>query len=481
MAEHLDVLVVGAGISGIGAAYYLKNRCPERTFAVLEGRPNIGGTWDLFRYPGIRSDSEMYTLGYAFHPWTADKSIAKAPLILDYLNDTIDTYGIRPHIRYQHKVISASFSTPDARWTVQIANGESGETIEITCNFLFMCSGYYNYDEGHCPDFPGRDDFAGQVVHPQFWPDDIDYTGKKVVVIGSGATAVTLIPELAKKARKVTMLQRSPTYIVAGPSEDKIALWLRDRLPKKTAYRLSRWRNVLVHQFFFTLARRAPKFARKQIREGQLPYLPDDFDFSHLDPQYNPWDQRICLTPDADFFDAIKDGVAEIVTDTIETFTETGLKLTSGTDLEADLIVTATGLKLQFLAGVPLVVDGEAIKLSDLLTYKAMMFSGVPNMALSFGYTNASWTLKSDLTGEYVCRLLNHMKRKGYRVCVPENHDPSVNDTPFLDFTSGYITRALADMPKQGSKAPWKMYQNYPLDLLMIRYGRIDDKAMQFS
>jgi len=482
MSEHFDVLVVGAGISGIGAAYYLKARSPNRTFAVLEGRPDIGGTWNLFRYPGIRSDSEMFTLGYAFHPWTDNKMIAGADAILSYLNDTIDTYGIRPHLRFRHRVEAASWSSETNRWTVSVTRGENAEKAEITCNFLFMCSGYYDYREGHSPDFAGREDFGGDIVHPQKWPADLDHSGKKVVVIGSGATAITLIPSLAETAEHVTMLQRSPTYIVAGPSEDRLANWARDRLPTKTAYRMSRWKHVLRSQFYFSLARRAPRFARDQIRKGQEALLGPDYDYDkHLTPKYNPWDQRVCLAPDGDFFRVLKSGKAEIVTDTIDTFTEGGIKLDSGQELDADIIVTATGLKLLFLAGIPLTVDGKSIVLSDTMTYKAMMFSDIPNLALSFGYTNASWTLKSDLTGEYVCRLLNHMSEQGHGKCVARLTDPSVSNEPFLDFSSGYITRALDSMPKQGSKSPWKMYQNYALDLVAIRYGKVADGVMEFS
>jgi len=480
--EHVDVLIVGAGISGVGAGYYMKKRCPGHTFAIFEGREDIGGTWDLFRYPGIRSDSDMFTLGYAFKPWKDQKAIADGASILRYVRETADEFGIRQHIRFNHRVGNASWSSKDARWTVQARRTDTDDAIEITCNFLFMCSGYYDYKEGHSPEFAGRDRFKGTVVHPQHWPEDLDYTGKKVVVIGSGATAVTIVPEMAKKAAHVTMLQRSPTYIVSAPEQDVIANWMRRKLPARTAYSITRWKNVMLTMFFFTLSRRAPERMKAMIKKGQREALGPDYDIdTHLTPRYNPWDQRMCLVPDGDFFEALNAGTVSIATDTIDTFTETGIRLDSGKELDADIIVTATGLKLLFLAGMELTVDGEAVDLSQTMSYKAMMFSDVPNLALSFGYTNASWTLKSDLTGEYVCRLLNHMQRNGYRRCVPRQRDASMANVPFLDFSSGYITRAAASMPKQGTKAPWKLYQNYLMDILTLRHGKVDDESMEFK
>jgi len=480
--ERVDVLVVGAGISGIGASYYLKMRCPGLSFAVLEGRADIGGTWDLFRYPGIRSDSDMYTLGYAFRPWTRGEAIAEGPAILAYLNETVDEYDLRRHIRFRKRVVSAAWSTETHSWTVSCACGETGKTLQIRCGFLLMCSGYYNYERGHMPEFPGKERFRGPVIHPQHWPSKLDYAGKKIVVIGSGATAVTLVPALAQEAASVTMLQRSPTYIVARPSRDAFANWLRRRAPAKTAYQVARWKNVLLASFFFSLSRRAPRFVRRQIRRSQRDALGPEYDIdTHLTPRYEPWDQRMCLAPDGDFFDALAAGKADIVTGTIASFTEDGILLASGDEIEADLIITATGLDLLFLAGLELTIDGRKQDMSQTRTYKAMMFSDVPNLALSFGYTNASWTLKSDLTGEYVCRLLNHMAKKGYGMCVPRCTDPTVTDVPFLDFTSGYIQRALENMPKQGSRAPWRLDQNYVLDLLALRYGRVDDPEMEFT
>ena len=481
MAEHLDVLVVGAGISGIGAGYYLQARCPDRSFAILEARHTIGGTWDLFRYPGIRSDSDMHTLGYSFRPWTEEKSIADGPSILTYLHDTVAEYDLERHIRFHHKVIRARWTSSDARWLVDVEHTDTKETSQLSCNFLFMCSGYYNYERGHAPEFPGQADFAGRIVHPQQWTDDIGYAGKKVVVIGSGATAVTLVPELAKKAAHVTMLQRSPTYIVSVPAVDPIAKWLRRKLPVETAYKITRWKNVLMQTFLYELSQRAPDRMRKLIKKSQRKLIGEDFDLdTHFTPSYGPWDQRVCLVPDADLFEALNAGTASVVTDHIDRFTATGIQLRSGEHLDADLIVTATGLELLFLAGLDLSVDGKPVKPADTMTYKAMMFSDVPNLALSFGYTNASWTLKSDLTAEYVCRLLNHMGKRGYNTCVPRR-DAGVKQAPFLNLSSGYIKRAEQQMPKQGTKAPWRSYQNYLLDVLTIRVSRLADSALEFS
>ncbi len=481
MIEHLDVLIVGAGISGIGSAYHLQANCPGRTYAILEARDRLGGTWDLFRYPGIRSDSDMYTLGYSFRPWKEQKAIADGDSILRYLEETAAAYGIDEHIRYGHRVTSASWSTAEARWTVDVDLRETGETVPLSCNFLFMCSGYYSYESGYTPDFDGRERFEGQIVHPQAWTDDIAYANKRVVIIGSGATAVTLVPEMAKTAAHVTMLQRSPTYVASVPAEDAIANRLREFLPPRVAYGISRWKNVLRGMFLFNFARRAPELMKKMLVDAVAEELGDDFDVErHFTPRYDPWDQRLCAVPDGDLFEVIRAGRVSVVTDHIDTFTETGILLESGAELPADLVVTATGLRLLVLAGITITVDGSEVRPSSTMTYKAMMLSDVPNFALAFGYTNASWTLKSDLTGEYVCRLLNHMERKGYRRCVPRR-ETGVSEEPFLDFTSGYILRALADFPKQGSKAPWKLYQNYLLDIVSLRHGRITDRAMEFS
>ena len=483
--EHLDVLIVGAGLSGIGAAVHLQKRCPGRSVAILEGRERMGGTWDLFRYPGIRSDSDMYTLGYAFRPWEEAKAIADGPSILKYVQDTAREHGIDALIRYGHRVKRAAWSTADARWTVDIecdAPGGSKQTLQLSCNFLFMCAGYYRYDQGHTPAFEGIGRFKGRVVHPQQWSDDIDHAGQRVVVIGSGATAVTLVPELAKTAAHVTMLQRSPTYVVARPSQDDMANRLRRVLPPKLAYGITRWKRVLLGMYFFGLCRRKPARAKALILGGVRAYLGPDYDVArHFTPRYNPWEQRLCLVPDGDLFKALRGQRAAVVTDEIETFTETGLKLKSGAELEADLIVTATGLDLQVLGGLQVSVDGTPVDLAKTLNYKGMMFSGIPNLASSFGYTNASWTLKCDLTCEYVCRLLNHMAARGLRQCTPLNTDPTLREAPWVDFSSGYFQRSVHLFPKQGSKLPWKQHQNYASDLLALRFGKVEDGVMAFG
>ena len=480
--EHFDVLIVGAGLSGIGAAWHLQDRCPAKSFVVLEGREASGGTWDLFRYPGVRSDSDMYTLGYRFRPWKEAKAIADGPSILKYIREIARDHGIDAKVRYRHRVFSASWSTPDARWTVEAERGEAKEPVRFTCNFLWMCSGYYRTDEGYLPEFPGADRFKGRLVHPQKWTDDIDYAGKKVVVIGSGATAVTLVPAMADKAEHVTMLQRSPSYVVARPAQDPIAKKLRRRLPLGLAYMLTRWKNVLLGMYFYQMCKRKPEKVKKLILGGVRVMLGKDYDVDkHFSPRYNPWDQRLCLVPDADLFRAIRKKKVTVVTDTIDTFTETGIRLKSGEELPADIIVTATGLVLQPVGGAKLVVDGTPVELNKRYIYKGMMYSDVPNLASVFGYTNASWTLKADLVCEYVCRLLNHMDRKGFRQATPRNSDPTLTEEPWVNFSSGYIQRALAQQPKQGSKRPWKLYQNYALDLLSLRFGRLRDAAMVFS
>ena len=481
-AEHFDVLIVGAGLSGIGAAYHLQTRCPGSSFAILEGRAAIGGTWDLFRYPGIRSDSDMYTLGYSFRPWEQAKAIADGPSILKYVRDTASENGIDRKVRFGHQAKRVSWSSQDARWTVETERGSAQELARFTCNFLFVCGGYYKYEAGYTPDFPGIAQFKGRIVHPQKWTEDIAYEGKRVVVIGSGATAVTLVPEMAQKAAHVTMLQRSPTWVVARPAEDGMANWLRRWLPSMTAYVITRWKKVLLQQYFFNLCRRRPEFAKEMILKGVRAYLGKDYDVDkHFTPRYNPWQQRMCLVPDADLFTALRGGKASVVTDQIETFTEKGLKLKSGAELEADLIVTATGLDLEVMSGLELTVDGKRIEPAKTFNYKGLMFSGVPNLASSFGYTNASWTLKCDLTCEYVCRLLNYMKKHDYRQCMPRVGDSGLTEEPWVDFSSGYIARSLHLFPKQGSKAPWKLRQNYALDIMTLRFGRLDDGVLEFS
>jgi monooxygenase len=480
--EHLDVLIVGAGLSGIGAGYHLQAKCPHKTYAILEARDCIGGTWDLFKYPGIRSDSDMYTLGYAFRPWDEAKAIADGPSILSYVRQTARDYGIDQKIRFHHRVVRAEWSTADGRWTVEAKRGDTQEVVRLSCGFLLLCSGYYRYDKGYMPDFQGTERFAGRIVHPQQWTDDIDYDGKRVVVIGSGATAVTLVPAMAQSAAHVTMLQRSPSYILSLPAEDAIANALRRVLPARIAYLIVRWKNILLTMLSFQLSRRRPGVVKGLIRKGLERQLPPGYDIdTHFRPRYNPWDQRLCLVPDGDLFKAIRTGRASVVTDQIETFTEKGLKLVSGAELEADMIVSATGLNLLALGGVQIAVDGRDVDLSETMSYKGMMLSGVPNLAMALGYTNASWTLKCDLTCEYVCRLLNHMDKHGYQQCTPQNRDPTIAKRPIIDFSSGYVLRSIDQFPKQGSKAPWRLYQNYALDILSLRFGAIEDGAMQFS
>jgi monooxygenase len=480
--EHFDVLIVGAGLSGVGAGYHLQANSPGKTYAILEARDCIGGTWDLFRYPGIRSDSDMFTLGYSFRPWREAKAIADGPSILSYVRQTAGENGIEEKVRFRHRVTRAEWSSQDARWTVEAHRSDTGEIVQLTCGFLLMCSGYYRYDEGYTPDFPGTESFRGRIVHPQKWTEDIDYTGKRVVVIGSGATAVTLIPAIARSAEHVTMLQRSPSYVVSLPAEDPIANVVRRLLPARLAYSLVRWKNVLVTMLVFQLSRRRPGLVKALVRRGVEKRLPQGFDVdTHFKPTYSPWDQRLCLVPDGDLFEAICAGRASVVTDHIETFTEGGLKLASGAELEAELIVTATGLNLLTLGGMEIAVDGREVDVSQTMSYKGMMLGGVPNLAMAFGYTNASWTLKCDLTCGYVCRLLNHMDEQGFRQCTPVNRDPSITEEPFIDFSSSYVQRSIHLFPKQGSRAPWRLHQNYALDILALRYGAIDDGAMQFS
>jgi monooxygenase len=478
--EHFDVLIVGAGLSGIGGAYHLQTECPGKTYAILEARDRSGGTWDLFRYPGIRSDSDMYTLGYRFKPWNDAKAIADGPSILEYVRETARENGIDRQIRYRHAVKRAAWSSEHSRWTVEAEH--DGQPVRFTCNFLYMCAGYYNYEAGYTPDFPGAERFHGRIVHPQKWTDDVDYAGKRVVVIGSGATAVTLVPAMTDKAAHVTMLQRSPSYVMTRPAEDAIANFLRRILPAKVAYWLARWKNVLLTMLFFQLCRRKPHWIKGMIRKGVEAHLGPDYPIGqHFKPRYNPWDQRLCLVPDADLFQAIRQGRASIVTDEIDSFTETGIKLKSGAELGADLIVTATGLNLLLGGGVEFAVDGQPVDFSKTYAYKGMMFSGVPNAALAIGYTNASWTLKCDLTSEFVCRLLKHMDRHGYTQCTPRVNDPTLTPQPLIDFSSGYVTRSIGKFPKQGDKAPWRLYQNYVLDILALRYGKLDDGSMEFS
>jgi cation diffusion facilitator CzcD-associated flavoprotein CzcO len=439
----------------------------------------MGGTWDLFRYPGVRSDSDMYTLGYRFRPWRNAKAIADAPSILNYIRETAVEFGVDKEIRYGHRVRHASWSTADALWTVEAETGQS--VAKFTCNFLYLCTGYYDYESGYTPEWTGVERFRGQIVHPQKWPEDLDYEGKRVVVIGSGATAVTLVPAMAERAAHVTMLQRSPTYVVSRPAEDKIANALRSVLPAGAAYALTRWKNVLLQMFFYWLARSRPELFKRMVAKGVRTQLGEQYDPKHFTPKYNPWDQRLCLVPDSDLFKAISDGRASVATDEIETFTERGVQLKSGEHLDADIIVTATGLVLKLMSGLQLSVDGAPVDLAKTITYKGMMYSDVPNLVSAFGYTNASWTLKCDLTAEYVCRLLKHMDQHGYAQCTPRINDPAITPVPAIDFNSGYVLRALHTLPQQGSKTPWRLHQNYVKDLSMFRFGRVDDGTMEFK
>lgn len=478
-SEHVDVLIIGAGLSGIGAAAQLTREHPGKSYLVLESRPASGGTWDLFRYPGVRSDSDMYTLGYRFKPWRGEKALADGPSILEYVRETATDYGVDKRTRYDHRVVGADWDSDAARWTVDVETPAGRRTY--TTSFLWACSGYYDYDAGYTPDFPGRDRFAGEVIHPQLWPEDLDYQGKKVVVIGSGATAVTLVPAMAESgAEHVTMLQRSPTYVLSLPGVDPIAQKLRRWLPEKTSYMLTRWKNVVVATLLYQVSQRRPALARRVIRKQNIAHLPEGYPVdTHFKPTYDPWDQRLCLVPDANLFRVLRKGSATIATDTIETFTETGIKLTSGEELDADIVVTATGLEVKLFGGAALSVDGIPVHQPDLIAYKALMLSTLPNFAFTVGYTNASWTLKADLVAEYVCRLLSHMDEHGHRQVVPVV-GPEVKEQPFLDFDAGYVLRALDRVPKQGDREPWKLRQNYLYDVRTIRRGRIDDGALQF-
>jgi len=480
--EHVDVLIVGAGLSGIGAACQLREHLPTKSVAVLEAREASGGTWDLFKYPGIRSDSDMFTFGFGWRPWPGDRALADGPSILDYLRTVAEEYGVDELIRYRHRVTGASWDSATALWTVEIdtGSGPGATPTTLTASFLWGCSGYYDYDEPYAPELPGVDTFEGTVVHPQHWPEELDYAGKKVVVIGSGATAVTLVPAMAGTAEHVTMLQRSPSYILSRPGRDRLASAL-GRLPTRLSYPVVRWANILLTVGSYQVARRRPELMKGLIRKGVEAQLPDDYDVDvHFRPRYDPWDQRLCFVPDGDLFRALRKGQASIVTDTIETFTPTGIRLTSGQELEADIVVTATGLQLLAFGGLDLVVDGEPVDFSRTMAYKALMLSGVPNFVYTVGYTNASWTLKADLVSTYVVRLLRHLDRIGARSAVPVRQ-PGVAEIPFMDFQSGYVLRSLDRLPKQGDRAPWRLKQNYLTDLRTIKRGAIDDGVLAFD
>lgn len=479
--EHLDVLIIGAGLSGVGAACHLQRQCPDKRFALLEGRAALGGTWDLFRYPGIRSDSDMFTLGYNFKPWNEAKAIADGPSIRRYIEETAEEYGIRKKIRFHHRVLKADWCSERALWTLQVQRDDEPEPIQLSCQFLMLCTGYYRYEAGYTPEFKGREQFQGDFIHPQLWPEGFDYSGKKVVVIGSGATAVTLVPALADKARHVTMLQRSPTYVVSLPEQDPLSNWLRRFLPQTWVYRLARTRNVALQLVFYKLAKALPNLVRKALLGLVRRQLGADFDMRHFSPRYKPWDERVCAVPDGDLFRVLRQGQASVVTEQIDRFTEHGIRLQNGQELAADVIVSATGLELQLFGGMQVVVDGVPFDAARSMGYRGIMLRDLPNAAVVLGYTNASWTLKADLSAEYVCRLIRHMDAIGMRQCTPRDSSRSVREAPFLDLASGYIQRAADRIPKQGDRAPWKLYQNYLLDLALLRYGRLQDDYLQFS
>ncbi|PTQ90946.1 flavin-containing monooxygenase [Agitococcus lubricus] len=480
MAEKFDVLIVGAGLSGIGAACHLKRECPNKRFVILEGRDAMGGTWDLFRYPGIRSDSDMYTLGYNFKPWTNPKAIADGHSIRDYIHEAAREYDVNRHIRFGHKVHKAAWSSAKSLWTIEATN-KVGEVVLIEANFVISCTGYYNYEAGYTPEFKGRERFQGQIIHPQFWPENLDYTGKKVVVIGSGATAVTLVPSMADKTAHITMLQRSPSYVISVPQEDIVSNKLRKYLPEKVVYHMARVRNVGLSLGLYRYSRAKPEAMRRFLLSQVRRQLGQDAEMSHFSPSYKPWDERLCAVPNGDLFKAIRKGKASVVTDHIDSFTENGILLKSGKTLDADIIITATGLDIKLMGGTRIEVDGKPFDVTQKMSYKGAMLEDLPNAAMIFGYTNASWTLKADIISEYICRLLTHMDNKGLRQCMPHNNDPTVEKLPFIDMQSGYVQRAVSRMPYQGSKAPWRLYQNYAKDYALMRFGRLDDGVMRFS
>jgi len=477
-AEHQDVIIIGAGLSGIGAAYHLTKKCPNKSFAILEGRSRMGGTWDLFRYPGIRSDSDMYTLGYNFKPWNDPQAIADGPSILKYIKEAAQENSLEDKIRYNHQVTAINWCSKTSTWSISLS--VDGQAQTLSCNFLLSCTGYYNYEKGYTPEFKGKEDFKGQFIHPQKWDETLDYKDKKIVVIGSGATAVTLVPELAKKAASVTMLQRSPTYVASVPKEDKLLPFLRKFLPNKWVYRFARTRNVALTMAIYNYCRSFPNHARKALTKLAKKELGDEFDMKHFTPKYAPWDERLCAVPDGDLFEVLKEGKARVLTDTIKHLNHEGVVLNSGETLQADIIVSATGLDLQLMGGIDIKVDGVLFDISERKVYRGVLIENLPNLGMIFGYTNASWTLKSDLTSEYICRVLNHMEKTQTQQCLPVD-DEKMENIPFIDMNSGYISRALNKVPKQGIKSPWRLYQNYIRDMAMLRLGRVDDGILKFT
>lgn len=475
-----DVIIVGAGLSGIGAAYHIQSKCPTSSYVVLEARSSMGGTWDLFKYPGLRSDSDMYTLGFPFYPWKDPKAIADGPAILSYIKETAATFGIDQQIKYNHQVCEANWSSTQQEWVITVRTS-SEETTQLRCQFLMMCSGYYDYDQGYMPDFPNQAAFQGQLIHPQHWDTTLDYANKKVVVIGSGATAVTIVPEMSKTAEKVTMLQRSPSYIMNMPSEDVVSNFLKKILPGKLAHTLARWKNILFSMLFYQLSKAKPNFVKGMIQKGVAKELGDKFEAKHFSPKYDPWDQRLCLIPDNDLFQAIREDKVEVVTDTIQQFKSNGIELQSGDLLAADIIVSATGLKVQLFGGMQIKVDGKSINIGQEYAYRGVMFSHLPNFTMAVGYTNASWTLKCDLNCQFVARLINYMQEKQYKSCVPIFDKAAFGEEDLLDLSSSYIKRAKNILPKQGSRKPWKVHQNYIKDLFMLKYGTVDDGYLDFT
>ena len=481
--EHTDVIIIGAGISGIGAGCHFRMNSPERSYMILEGRERLGGTWDLFKYPGIRSDSDMYTFGYVFRPWTEGRDIASAASILKYLKETAKEYGVDEKIRYGHKVVKVNWDSAQKLWIVDVQRTDGSKAFSMSCNFLLSCMGYYNYEHGYLPKFEGYAEYEGMLVHPQNWPDNLDYKGKKILVIGSGATAITLVPSMAEDASHITMLQRSPSYVFTRPSVDKIAQFFKRILPLRAAYGAARWKNILLNIYMFRQARRRPDKVRKFLRDMAVDELGGSVDVDlHFNPKYNPWDQRLCLVPDADLFKALKNGSASIVTDHIDTFTKAGVKLKSGAEIDADMIIPATGLDVQFFGGIDFCIGGKKIAPGDLVNYKGMMFGDIPNFAAVFGYTNASWTLKADLTSGYVARLLNYMDKHGYKTAMPKLPAGPMDKEPIVALQSGYLLRKLGNaLPKQGGQTPWRNPENYLKDYRRIKWGKFDDGIMQFK